>query len=112
VNVTDVMRGIDPSEKSSARTRINRGNSLAVVSESGLYKLVMRSAKPEAKIFQDWVTRVVRWRVRQSGNKGFHSGTVWRNDPAPGLARLAVADPITGTAWFLYRDSSDSGTTY
>lgn len=30
-----------------------------VISESGLYKLVMRSDKPEAREFQDWVTRVV-----------------------------------------------------
>ena len=30
-----------------------------IISESGLYKLVMRSNKPEAKAFQDWVTREV-----------------------------------------------------
>lgn len=30
-----------------------------IVSESGLYKLVMRSDKDEAKVFQDWVTRTV-----------------------------------------------------
>lgn len=30
-----------------------------IISESGLYKLVMRSFKPEAKAFQDWVTKVV-----------------------------------------------------
>lgn len=28
-----------------------------VISESGLYKLIMRSDKPEARRFQDWVTR-------------------------------------------------------
>lgn len=27
-----------------------------VISESGLYKLIMRSDKPEARKFQDWVT--------------------------------------------------------
>lgn len=31
----------------------------SLISESGLYKLVMRSDKPEAKAFQDWVTREV-----------------------------------------------------
>jgi len=30
-----------------------------LVSESGLYKITMRSDKPEARAFQDWVTRVV-----------------------------------------------------
>ncbi|HEV7305110.1 BRO-N domain-containing protein [Ensifer sp.] len=38
-----------------------------VVSESGLYKLVMRSDKPEAKDFQNWVTRVVLPAIRKDG---------------------------------------------
>lgn len=33
----------------------SRVPSLNLVSESGLYKLVMRSDKPEAKDFQNWV---------------------------------------------------------
>lgn len=32
------------------------GRSMVGVNESGLYKLIMRSDKPEAKAFQDWVT--------------------------------------------------------
>ena len=38
-----------------------------IVSESGLYKLIMRSDKPEAKAFQDWVTRVVLPAIRKDG---------------------------------------------
>nr|WP_321484275.1 BRO family protein [uncultured Cohaesibacter sp.] len=38
-----------------------------VISESGLYKLVMRSDKPEAKKFQDWVTRDVLPTIRKTG---------------------------------------------
>lgn len=33
--------------------------SVVLISESGLYKLVLRSDKPEAKPFQDWVTKEV-----------------------------------------------------
>jgi hypothetical protein len=40
---------------------------LVCVSESGLYKLIMRSDKPEAKDFQDWVTRVVLPAIRKDG---------------------------------------------
>lgn len=36
-----------------------------IISESGLYKLVMRSDKPEAKAFQDWVTKVVLPAIRK-----------------------------------------------
>ena len=32
-----------------------------------LYKLVMRSDKPEAKSFQDWVTKVVLSAIRKDG---------------------------------------------
>lgn len=38
-----------------------------IISESGLYKLVMRSDKPEAREFQDWVTRVVLPAIRKDG---------------------------------------------
>lgn len=43
----------------------NRGANC--VSESGLYKLIMRSDKPEAKVFQDWVTKVVLPAIRKDG---------------------------------------------
>ena len=38
-----------------------------IISESGLYKLIMRSDKPEAKGFQDWVTKVVLPAIRKDG---------------------------------------------
>lgn len=43
-----------------------RGNGGTIISESGLYKLVMRSDKPEARAFQDWVTKVVLPAIRTS----------------------------------------------
>jgi hypothetical protein len=38
-----------------------------LVSESGLYKLIMRSDKPEAREFQNWVTKVVLPAIRKDG---------------------------------------------
>jgi prophage antirepressor-like protein len=38
-----------------------------VISESGLSKLIMRSDKPEAVAFQDWVTREVLPAIRKTG---------------------------------------------
>lgn len=40
----------------------------AIVSESGLYKLIMRSDKPEAKRFQNWVTQEVLPSIRKTGS--------------------------------------------
>ncbi|MEA5163385.1 BRO family protein [Cereibacter johrii] len=41
--------------------------SMSLISESGLYKLSMRSDRPEAKVFQDWVTREVLPSIRKTG---------------------------------------------
>lgn len=38
-----------------------------LISESGLYKLIMRSDKPQAKPFQDWVTKAVLPAIRKDG---------------------------------------------
>jgi phage regulator Rha-like protein len=47
---------------------VGRGGKPAlIVSESGLYKVLMRSDKPEAKAFQDWVTRDVLPAIRKDG---------------------------------------------
>lgn len=43
----------------------NRG--MTIISESGLYRLILRSDKPEAREFQDWVTRVVLPTIRKTG---------------------------------------------
>lgn len=38
-----------------------------LISESGLYKLIMRSDKPQARAFQDWVTCDVFPAIRKDG---------------------------------------------
>jgi len=55
-------RIVTPHEMPSLRT----GQAM-LVSESGLYKLIMRSNKPEAREFQDWVTRDVLPAIRKDG---------------------------------------------
>ncbi|MCE1237989.1 MAG: hypothetical protein LWW93_16695 [Hyphomicrobiales bacterium] len=43
------------------------GRPNAIITESGLYKLIMRSDKPQARPFQDWVTREVLPSIRKTG---------------------------------------------
>lgn len=47
---------------------VRRAPSLTFISESGLYKLIMRSDKPQAKAFQDWVTQEVLPSIRKTGS--------------------------------------------
>lgn len=49
---------------------LERGGSLLLISESGLYALVLRSRKPEARKFAKWVTSEVLPSIRQTGSYG------------------------------------------
>ena len=44
-----------------------------LASESGLYKMITRSDKAEAKPFQEWVTRDVLPSIRKTGTYGIPS---------------------------------------
>ena len=48
----------------------SRVQSLNLVSESGLYDLIMQSRKPEAKAFKRWVTHEVLPSIRKTGQYG------------------------------------------
>ena len=61
---------LDADEITNIRTAdiAQRGGKAPVfVSEPGLYKLIMRSRKPEAKEFQRWVTHEVLPQIRRTG---------------------------------------------
>lgn len=73
-NPADAAKGLDDDEKDTiansegiASARVQR---LIVISESGLYSLVLRSRKPEAKKFKKWVTSEVLPSIRKTGRYG------------------------------------------
>jgi len=59
------VQALDDDEK--AKSSLGYGRPANVIAESGLTKLVLRSDKPEAKPFQDWVTKVVLPAIRKHG---------------------------------------------
>ncbi|WP_366518336.1 BRO family protein [uncultured Paracoccus sp.] len=67
VNPTHAVSRLDQSEVERVRLVQGRGSANLIISESGLYKLAMRSDKPEARAFQDWVTRDVLPAIRKDG---------------------------------------------
>ena|ERR1051325_6310609 len=54
----------------AARTLVSHGNSIVVISESGLYSLILTSNKPQAKTFKKWVTAEVLPAIRKTGTYG------------------------------------------
>ena len=67
VNTTLALKPLAADEQITYRVSDNRGKAPKLISESGLYKLVMRSDKPVARRFQDWVTRDVLPAIRKDG---------------------------------------------
>ena len=65
---------------STGRGGLRTNTPFRIVSESGLYKLTMRSDKAQARQFQDWVTRVVLPSIRK------HGGYVAGQEKPNGLA--------------------------
>lgn len=70
LNITNATVALKPLAKDE-RAKLNLGQrglgAVNAISESGLYKIIMRSDKPEAKAFQDWVTREVLPSIRKTG---------------------------------------------
>lgn len=68
-HAASAVRSLYDDERNTVRLMHgNRGNPRSnIISESGLYKLVLRSDKPEARAFQDWVTRHVLPAINRDG---------------------------------------------
>lgn len=65
----DAASYLDDDEKGSAIVRTPGGEQkLTVINESGLYALVLRSRKPEARKFAKWVTSEVLPAIRKTGS--------------------------------------------
>lgn len=62
----DEIRTQEKGENPIPSLFIGRCSKVRLMSESGLYKFVMRSDKPEARAFQDWVTREVLPSIRKT----------------------------------------------
>ena len=67
-NIRKVIRTLDEDEKGVTKSYTLGGEqSMTVVSESGLYALIFRSNKPEAKVFNRWVRHEVLPQIRKNG---------------------------------------------
>ena len=69
-NVSQACQTLDEDEKGVGKVDTLGGSqAMTLISESGLYTLVMRSNKPEAKAFKRWVTHEVLPSICKTGRK-------------------------------------------
>lgn len=66
-NVTQAVQRLEDDEHSMFDIGCSGGPERNVVNESGLYALILRSDKPEAKKFRKWVTQEVLPSIRKTG---------------------------------------------
>lgn len=70
-HTASALRSLRDKEKGVRSTHTPGGQQeLTVISESGLYRLIMRSNRPEAEAFQDWLTTEVLPAIRKTGSYG------------------------------------------
>ena len=65
-NTTEALRNLDNDEKSTLRIS-ESGPERNIINEPGLYSLIIRSNKPEAKKFKRWITHEVLPSIRKNG---------------------------------------------
>ena len=68
-NARDAVATLDDDEKGVVTTDTLGGNQqMTCVTEAGMYSLVLRSRKPEAKAFKRWLTHEVLPSIRKTGS--------------------------------------------
>lgn len=93
-----------PTEEGS---EVVPGNSVTVISESGLYSFILRSDKPEAKRLRKWVTSVVLPSIRKTGSFSSgapQAGVEWK--PFHDRLNLALA-PVPEGFFSVFREMAD-----
>lgn len=76
VNARDAAARLDEDEKGVALADTPGGaQTITVISEAGLYRLIMRSEKPVAKRFQKWLFHEVLPQIRKTGSYSSKSPT-------------------------------------
>ena len=88
-NPTKALRCVDADDLTLLKVRAGgQDRELNVINEAGLYTLILRSNKPQAKAFKRWVTHEVLPAIRRTG-----SYSVNRNEQTNALAdRLTLLE--------------------
>jgi len=104
-NVGDAAARLDDDEKDSIgiTDAIGRKRKTIIISESGLYSVILTSRKPEAKRFKKWVTKEVLPSIRKTGGYGRSTPAFIRranaNRDRLTLGYFSVIDEITVRLW-------------
>lgn len=83
VNTSDALSSLDEDERAAlaitevSSNGIEQSRSMNIITEPGLYSLILRSRKPEAKAFKRWITHDVIPAIRKTGMYGMPSDLIF-----------------------------------
>ena len=70
--VDSMLRKVKPSQKGTHLMSTQGGEQeVSIISEAGIYRVIMRSRKKEAEDFQDWVFDILKTLRKSDGLEGF-----------------------------------------
>ena len=110
-NPSDAIKALDDDEYTSFNLGYSgtRGNpNVNIINESGLYALILRSRKPEAKRFRKWVTSEVLPAIRKTGaysltitkaQQGELSALVSERFPSVPVLSIAISEAMRHTVF-------------
>ena len=107
-NVTNALLPLDDDERLPLKIlRAGQNRIVNVISESGLYALVIRSTKPNAKKFRKWVTSEVLPAIRKTGM--YSTSSAYPGELVPtncAVITCYTADGQTKQAYLMYGDDT------
>lgn len=93
----NAIRGLDEDEQGTHNVSTLGGiQAVAIINEPGVYSLIFRSRKPEARAFKRWIAHDVLPAIRKRGFYGAHPElTVYSFDEAATLIEQRTGLPLT-----------------
>jgi len=102
-NHRDALSGLDDDEKGVVTVDTPGGQQqVTIISEAGLYSLILRSRKPEAKAFKRWVTHEVLPAIRKTGAYAIpaqRGGEPVDLEVPPSHLMSGLPKPANGVGW-------------
>ena len=104
LELDDVRRAVEPLDDDEKLTgeilQSGQMRSMWFVNESGLYTLIIRSRKPEAKAFRKWVTSEVLPAIRRTGRYELKKSAPAKTHNYPRRGELITAD-LVNLLWLI-----------
>jgi prophage antirepressor-like protein len=88
-NTTEAIKPIADEDKSTFRISAG-GLPVNIINESGLYTLILKSNKPEAKSFKKWITSEVLPSIRKTGSYSTKSNNLSHSELILEMAKANV----------------------